>query len=235
MPGAPSLRASRQASFIHSRSITWCSVDSATPRLALASAAIRCRFVDRFAKLKVSSRVSRQRLSSRGASLPSVGSRRVQFPAVVEGATTSRSRNPGRLLVHFRAPRDPSSVRARRMALPGPTRARALVQPAAQVPARSHVDMSGISQVPRRSVPYLCPVPRPRPDRRTHGHWRSRRCCPRSNDSEGSSKRSISRLMRGFGTCCLRFQNDVAVSPARLASGRLARLCREGVEPSGSQ
>ena len=35
--------------------------------------------------------------------------------------------------------------------------------------------------------------------------------------------------MRGFGTCCLRFQNDVAVSPARLASGWLARLCREGV------
>ena len=155
-----------------------------------------------------------------------------------EGATTSRSRNPGRLLVRFRAPRDPPVfvLAAWRSQIGGePTRARAFVQPAAQVPARSHVDMSGISQVPRRSVPYLCPAPRPRPDRRTHGHWRSRRCCPRSNDSEGSSKRSISRLMRGFGTCCLRFQNDVAVSPARLASGWLARLCREGVEPSGSQ
>jgi hypothetical protein len=104
-----------------------------------------------------------------------------------------------------------------------------------KVPARSPVGMGGISQVPRRSVPYLCPAPRPRSDRRAHGHWRSRRCCPRSNDSEGSSKRSISRLIRGFGTCCLRFQNDVAVSPARLASGWLARLCREGVEPSGSQ
>ena len=121
MPGAPSLRVSRQASFIHSKSMTWCSVESATPRLSLASAAIRCRFVDRFAKLKVFSRVSRQRLSSRGASLPSVGSRRVQFPVCgryYEGATTSRSRNLGRLLVRFRAPRDPSGVRARRMALP---------------------------------------------------------------------------------------------------------------------
>src|SRR6516162_7696336 len=35
-----------------------------------------------------------------------------------EAATTSRSRNLGRLLVRFRAPRDPSSVRARHMALP---------------------------------------------------------------------------------------------------------------------
>ena len=103
-----------------------------------------------------------------------------------------------------------------------------------KVPARSHVDMSGISQVPRRSVPCLCPAPRPRSDRRAHGHWRSRRCCPRSNDSEGSSKRSISRLMRGFGTCCLRFKSDVATTHAKLASGWLARLYREGVEPSGS-
>jgi hypothetical protein len=154
------------------------------------------------------------------------------------GATTSRSRNPGRLLVRFRVPRNPPVfVLAvwRSQIGGGPTRARAFVQPAAQVPACSHVDMSGISQVPRRSVPYLCPAPRPRSDRRAHGHWRFRRCCPRSNDSEGSNKRSISRLMRGFGTCCLRFQNDVSVSPARLASGWLARLCREGVEPSGSQ
>ena len=235
------MRVSRQASFIHSRSMTWCSVESAAPRLALASAAIRCRFVDRFAKLKVFSRVSRQRLSSRGASLPSVGSRWVQFPACgwyYEGATTSRSRNPGRLLVRFRAPRDPSSVRARRMALPdrwrtGPGPGH-LFSRLPKLPARSHVGMSGISQVPRRSVPCLCPAPRPRSDRRAHGHWRSRRCCPRSNDSEGSNKKSISRLMRGFGACCLRFQTDVAVSPARLTSGWLARLCREGVEPSGS-
>jgi len=40
---------------------------------------------------------------------------------------------------------------------------------------------------------------------------------------------------RGFGTCCLRFKSDVATTPAKLASGWLARLYREGVEPSGSQ
>jgi hypothetical protein len=41
-------------------------------------------------------------------------------------------------------------------------------------------------------------------------------------------------LSRGFGTRCLRFKNGVATVPARLASGWLASLCREGVEPSGS-
>src|SRR6266571_8688333 len=41
-------------------------------------------------------------------------------------------------------------------------------------------------------------------------------------------------LSRGFGTCCLRFKTGVATPPARLASGWLARLYREGVEPSGS-
>jgi len=43
----------------------------------------------------------------------------------------------------------------------------------------------------------------------------------------------ISGLPRGFSTCCLRFKSDVATTPAKLASGWLARLFREGVEPSG--
>ena len=47
----------------------------ATPGLDLARLAIRCRFVDRFAGLRVPSRVSRQRFSAPGASLPSDGSR----------------------------------------------------------------------------------------------------------------------------------------------------------------
>src|SRR5215471_16422161 len=54
------------------------------------------------------------------------------------------------------------------------------------------------------------------------------------------SRQGLQRLMnfgalsRGFGTCCLRFKTGVATTPARLASGWLARLYREGVEPSGS-
>src|SRR5262249_23418128 len=38
-------------------------------------------------------------------------------------------------------------------------------------------------------------------------------------------------LSRGFGTCCLRFKTGVATTPTRLASGWLARLYREGVNP----
>jgi hypothetical protein len=45
---------------------------------------------------------------------------------------------------------------------------------------------------------------------------------------------AISGLSRGFNTCCLRFKSGVAITPAKLASGWLARLYREGVEPSGS-
>src|ERR1700739_3448947 len=43
----------------------------------------------------------------------------------------------------------------------------------------------------------------------------------------------ISWPKHGFNIYCLRFTNRVASAHARLASGWLARLCREGVEPSG--
>ena len=47
-----------------------------------------------------------------------------------------------------------------------PIRARVLVQPATPLPARSRVDVSGSSQVSRRSILYLCPGPGSRPNRR---------------------------------------------------------------------
>jgi hypothetical protein len=47
--------------------------------------------------------------------------------------------------------------------------------------------------------------------------------------------RTISGLPRGFSTCCLRFTNGVATIHAKLASGWLAGLYREGVKPSGSR
>jgi hypothetical protein len=94
--------------------------------------------------------------------------------------------------------------------------------------------VSGISQVPRRSVPCLCLVPGPRPNRRCLASLRSRRCCPRSLHSEDFSVMEISGLPRGFSTCCLRFTSGVATTHVRLASGGRARLYRKGVEPSGS-
>src|ERR1700674_3082791 len=56
---------------------------------------------------------------------------------------------------------------------------------------------------------------------------------PRSLHSEGFSVMEISGLPRGFSTCCLRFTSGVATTHAKLASGWLARLYREGVEPTG--
>jgi hypothetical protein len=64
---------------------------------------------------------------------------------------------------------------------------------------------------------------------------RSHRCCPRAQHGEGFSGHMISRLPQGFGPRCLRFTSSVAAAPARLASGWLVGLCREGVEPSGSR
>src|SRR5262249_23088081 len=46
----------------------------------LASSATRCRFVDRFVRLKVLSRVSRQRFSPHGTPLSSIASPSVPFP-----------------------------------------------------------------------------------------------------------------------------------------------------------
>jgi len=90
-------------------------------------------------------------------------------------------------------------------------------------------DLSGSQAVrpvplPRSTTPAESTLPR---------HWRSRRCCPCCRNSKGFSVTFISGLPRGFGTCCLRFTNGVATINARLASGWLAGLCREGVEPSG--
>ena len=100
--------------------MTWCSADSATPRFVLASPAIRCRFVDRFVRPKVLSRVSRQRLSSRGASLSSLGSRWVQFPAVISNMKALRlpAAHPRSLICFASGVHADLRVRARLTALP---------------------------------------------------------------------------------------------------------------------
>ena len=132
----------------------------------------------------------------------------------------------------------PSALRARLGGAPGwledPSGPGALGQPAAQLPAHSHADAGGISQVPRRSIPYLCPGPRPRPDRRSLTLTVSSMLPPLN--PQRRLQRSLFRgYSRGFGTCCLRFTTGVAARRARLASGWLADLYREGVEPSGSR
>jgi hypothetical protein len=95
-----------------------------------------------------------------------------------------------------------------------------------------HVDACGTSQVSWRSIPYLCPVLRPRPNRRGLAIIDRIDAAPGPNTPKASAL-MISGLPQGFSTCCLRFTNGVAAAHARLASGWLTNLCREGVEPSG--
>ena len=144
-------------------------------RNALASSAIRCRFVDRFARPKVLSHVSRQRFSPRDAPLSSIGSRRDQFSDVVSTMRALRlptHASPVTYLFRFRGPRDSSSVRARRCQRSRAGGGLATGQDHCsagdlKLPALLHVDASGTSQVSRRPILCLCPGPRPRPDRRT--------------------------------------------------------------------
>jgi hypothetical protein len=104
-----------------------------------------------------------------------------------------------------------------------------------KLPVRSHVDVNGTSQVPRRSILCLCPALRPRPNRRSLASLTvSSMLPPRFPRQELQRLMNFGALSRGFGTCSLRFKTGVATTTARLASGWLARLYRERVELSGS-
>jgi hypothetical protein len=117
----------------------------------------------------------------------------------------------------------------------GPSGPGSLFNRRPDLPVRSHVDVNGTSQVPRRSILCLCPALRPRPNRRSLASLTvSSMLPPRFPRQELQRLMNFGALSRGFGTCCLRFKTGVATTPARLASGWLARLYREGVEPSGS-
>ena len=63
---------------------------------------------------------------------------------------------------------------------------------------------------------------------------RPHRCCPRFAHSEGFGDLHFGARSRSFGTRCPTLRVSCCHSRARLASGWLARLYREGVEPSGS-
>src|SRR5437764_1433566 len=119
-----------------------------------------------------------------------------------------------------------SSVRVSQLALPEGRRASGpghLFNRRPNLPVCLHVDVSGTSQVPRRSIPCLCPALRPRPNRRSLASLTVASVLP-----PRFPRRRLQRFMnfgaqsRGFGTCCLRFKTDVATTPAKLASGRLA-------------
>jgi hypothetical protein len=111
----------------------------------------------------------------------------------------------------------------------GPFQARALCVPAARLSGFSRVDANGISQVSRRSFPCLCCAPRPRSNRRVLAMSATSMLPPLC------AQRRLRQLhfgahSRSFSTRCPTLRVSCCHSRARLASGWLARLCREGVE-----
>jgi hypothetical protein len=205
--------------------MTWWSEHNAVPRLILAKLAIRCRFVDRFVGSRVPSRVSGQRFSPRGASLPSVGSRRARFPVFI--GTTRALRLPARanLLPYGFGCRPHAPLRCSWIAealLTGREEARqawntwlaGVPCPACRTRGRVR-DLTG----------FLATHPMPLPCSKTPAEPtkpRLSRSCqhrPRPTQTEGLSLYIISRLTQGFSIRCLRFTSDVAAAHARLASG----------------
>ena len=151
--------------------MTWWSEHSAVPRFVFAKSAIRCRFVDRFVGSRVPSHVSVQRFSTHDAPLPSAGSRRARFPAFTGNMKALRL--PARAIPlpyvfghgsHALLPCSCPPKRSRRTRR-SPPGLEHLISRCSAFRLVAPVDASGISQVPWRSVPCLCPAPRPRPSR----------------------------------------------------------------------
>jgi hypothetical protein len=137
-----------------------------------------------------------------------------------EGATTSHARLPGHLFVSLPgSTRFPLALCSLLPALPSGWRLR--FGPGSLFSRRSFAGWLSrgrewdLSEVSRRPLLCLCPVPRPRPDRRSLATSGRVRCYPCLRDSKGSSVTSISRLPRGFSTCCLRFTSGVATATCK--------------------
>lgn len=209
------------------------------PRFRLASSAIPCCFVYGFVGSSVPSLVSHQGASPHDASLSSFGSRRARFPAI--NGTMKALRLPAHaspvaygfasgvrtlLLVRVRRGAPEVSQACLRPGLFG--------QPVYPVPAFCLRTQAGSPRFPGDPSRAFALVQDPG---RTGKPSPKRvcRCCPRSQHAEGFDVCMISGLVQGFGTCCLRFTSHVAAAHAKLASGWLADLYREGVEPSGSR
>jgi hypothetical protein len=222
--------------------MTWWSEHSAVPRFVLASSAIRCRFVDRFAGSRVPSRVSGQRFSTHGAPLPSAGSRRARFPAFPGHMRALRlpARAAGSLILFGRRSHALLHLFVLAEALLGRRggRSQAWNHCSAGVPILRRVapvDASGISQVPWRSVQCLCPAPRPRPSRQVLAMSDLSTPPPAFQHRRPRLAPDIEARSHGFSIRRLRFAKISVAAAAQdwLPAGGL-RLCREGVEPSGS-
>ena len=94
-----------------------------------------------------------------------------------------------------------------------------IAQPVSRCRRSPFVDASGISQVAWRSIPCLCPAPRPRPGRQVLAPSGLVDAAPGSDTPKASAGTQSRGLPQGFSIRCLRFTNSVATAHARLASG----------------
>ena len=96
------------------------------------------------------------------------------------------------------------------------------------------VDANGISQVSRRSILCFCSAPRPRSNRCALALAVTSILPPLRETTKASDNADFGAHSRSFRTCSPTLRVSCCHSRARLASGWLAGLYREGVEPSGS-
>ena len=171
---------------------------------------------------------------------PWIGSRQVQFPDVISTMRALRLPThafPVTYLVRFRVPHDLRSsctLRSAPVRKETPHRARIVVQPVIPLARLTHrADVSRSSQVPRQSILCLCSGPRPRPNRRSLATGGPVGAAP----ARETAKAPALMRYRGYhgASAPAVYASRVVLPPphAKLASGWLARLYREGVEPSG--
>jgi hypothetical protein len=145
--------------------------------------------------------------------------------------------SPAAYLFRFRGPRDSSSFVLASLALPGRRRS----DPGRDLCSAGCPFAGVLSRGRERNLTgsqAIHPMPLPRsktPAGSTAPHHDGAANSAPAKTTTKAPAALISRLLTGFSICCLRFENGVAAVQARLASGWLVGLCREGVEPSGSQ
>ncbi len=221
--------------------MTWFSEYSATPRRSLARSAIRRPSVDRFAGFSVPSQCFRSTVLSPWCP-PSL--RRVPASPVprlheyYEGTTTSCARIPGPLWIRFQTPHAPpafviaEALPARRRTASGPgvlgqpvcpdpairtwARTGSLRFPGA--PSHTFARFSDPGRTGRTSPEAVLPMLPPGPTRRRLQHGHDIGAQPRATVPAAYASRAASP----------------PPTQGSLPAGGL-RLCREGVEPSGTR
>ena len=156
--------------------------------------------MDRFVGFRVPSRVSLQRFSPRDVSLPSLGSRRARFPDV--GGTMKTLRLPAActrfLMVSVAGSTTPRVVRVRRGA-PDACRGHAsglgrLVSRRPYAGLLRSWTRAGSLRLPGNPSHAFALLLDPGRAGKSSPLWRTCRCCPRSQQTEGLSGYMISRL-----------------------------------------